>query len=132
MNQYIEIMRFLHGRLKVNKGGKIRVTVSQPTRVLIMNETQFRRYKNNMTFSYFGGQKEGTFEWNVPSTAIWNVVVEKGAYHKPVDIKASIKVERGVPKTHSIPKSLASTFAEADARFEEHHPADEGQEAAEQ
>ncbi|NQV53008.1 MAG: DUF1883 domain-containing protein [Flavobacteriales bacterium] len=114
-------MRFLHGKVKANKGGKIKVSISSPTRVLIMNDRNYRRYKNNQTFTYYGGAKEGLYEFNVPSTNIYNVVVEKGSYARPIDIKVSIEVEKGVAKTHSVPRSLATTLDEADAKLDEQH-----------
>ncbi len=116
-------MRFLHGKVKANKGGKIKVSISSPTRVLIMNDRNYRRYKNNQTFTYYGGAKEGRYEFNVPSTNIWNVIVEKGTYAKPIDLKVSIEVEKGVAKTHSVPRSLATTLDEADAQLDQQEEA---------
>ena len=112
-------MRYLHGKVKVNKGGKIAVTISKPTRVLILSEKDFRRYKNNQTFSYFGGAKEDSYEFEVPKSSVWHVVVEKGTYHKPEEIKARFSVVKGVVQSHSIPKTLASTLDEADEQLDQ-------------
>ncbi len=111
-------MRFLHGRVKANKGGKIRVKVSMRTRVLIMNDRNFKRYKNNMSFTYYGGHKEGEYEFQVPSTNFWNVVVEKGSYANPIDIKVNIEVEKGAVHKPAKPKKLATSFEEADEQMD--------------
>jgi len=111
-------MRYLHGKAKVNKGGKIAVTISKPTRILILSEKDFKRYKNNQTFTYYGGEKKDGYEFEAPKSGFWHVVVEKGTYHKPVEIKASISVTKGAVNTHSSPRSLASTLDEADEQLD--------------
>ena len=82
-------MRYLHGKIKANKGGKITVTISKKTRVLILTEKDFKRYKNNQTYTYFGGVKEGSYDFTATKSGVWHVVVEKGSYHKPENIKAA-------------------------------------------
>lgn len=84
-------MRFLYKQLKANKGNKIRVKFSEPTRVLFMDEKQFNRYKNNQTFTYYGGfQEESPYDFVVPRSTRWYTVVEKGSYHEPKDIEAKV------------------------------------------
>ena len=39
------------------------MTISKKTRVLILTERDFKRYKNNQTFTYFGGVKEGSYDF---------------------------------------------------------------------
>ncbi len=119
-------MRYLHGRTKVNKGGKITVIISKPTRILILTEKDFKKYKNNLTFSYYGGSKDDSYEFEVPKSGFWHVVVEKGSYHKPEKIKASFSVVNGVLNAHSNPKTLASTLDQADEQLD--HDADENEE----
>ncbi len=91
-------MRFLHGKVKARKGQKISVTFSAPTRVLVMTQRNFEKYKNNLTFTYYGGQKEDSpYEFSVPQYGDWYVVVEKGSYHAPEDITASIELISEAP-----------------------------------
>jgi hypothetical protein len=118
-------MRFLHGRVKANKGGTIKVTTTKPTRILIMSEREFKRYKNNISFTYYGGQKDGEFEFPVPKSDIWNVVVEKGSFAKPINLTANIEVTKGVAKIHAVPKSLATSFEQADEILDKEHESDE-------
>ncbi|MEQ9187121.1 MAG: DUF1883 domain-containing protein [Cryomorphaceae bacterium] len=124
-------MRFLHGKAKASKGDKIRISVSRPTRILIMNSSNYRRYKNHQTFTYFGGQKEGTYEFTVQSTNIWNVIVEKGTYAQPIDIKVNIEIEKGVAKKRTAPRSIASTLDEADTLLNNDETSEESDEVEE-
>ncbi|HAW20552.1 MAG TPA: hypothetical protein DCX14_10245 [Flavobacteriales bacterium] len=86
-------MRFLHGKIKAQSGEKIKVSISKPTRILIMPMREFKKYKENFTFTYFGGQKEDSYEFTVPKAGTWIVVVEKGTYLKPIDIEVKISKE---------------------------------------
>ena len=88
-------MRFLHGKLKAFTGEKITVEISLPTRVLIMPERQFSKYRENMTFTYFGGQKDGSYEFVIPKSGTWVVVVEKGTYGNPLNME--VKISKDAP-----------------------------------
>lgn len=91
-------MRFLHGKVKARKGQAINVSFSLPTRVLVMTQKNFEKYKNNLTFTYFGGHKEESpYAFNVPNDGQWFVVVEKGSYYEPTDLIASIELVSGQP-----------------------------------
>lgn len=61
-----------------------------------MPEREFNKYKNNMSFTYYGGQKEGQYEFTIPKAGTWIIVVEKGSYHNPFDIDVSISKEKPV------------------------------------
>ncbi len=112
-------MRFLHGKMKVNKGGKINVTFSKRTRVLIMTDREFKKYRENISFTYYGGHKESPYEFNVPKTDVWHVVVEKGSYNNPEPITASFSATHANKSTHHHPRSLATSLGEADAQLDE-------------
>lgn len=90
-------MRFLYGKVKASVGHTVKVEFSKPTRVLIMTDREFVRYKNNLTFTYYGGHKESPYEFTVPKSGTWYVVVEKGTYYEPEKIKASISITRAEP-----------------------------------
>ncbi|MEX2596016.1 MAG: DUF1883 domain-containing protein, partial [Salibacteraceae bacterium] len=105
-------MKFLHGKKKVNRGGSITVDFSKPTRVLIMNNREFRKYKDNISFTYYGGFKEDSpYDLTIPKTDVWHVVVEKGASGNEIDLTASFKATQPVP---AAPRKFAHTMAEAD------------------
>jgi hypothetical protein len=104
-----EHMRFLYGKVKARKGNVIRVTFSESTRILFMVEKEFNRYKNNLTFTYFGGLKdESPFDFVAPKASTWFVVVEKGSYHEPKDIIASISLVSAEPATEALAANSVS------------------------
>lgn len=120
-------MRFLYQKVRAQKGNKIKISVSQPTRVLVMNNKNYKRYKNNQTFTYFGGEKDGTYEFTAPLSIDWNVVVEKGTFHSPASVTASIAIERTTAdpdagkkkkKKKKKNKKLATSLDEADAALD--------------
>lgn len=115
-------MRFLHGKMKVNKGGKINVTFSKPTRVLIMTDREFKKYRENITFTHYGGHKESPYEFVVPKTDVWHIVVEKGSYNKPEAITASFSATNAT-KSAQHPRSLATSLDEADEQLDQQEEA---------
>jgi hypothetical protein len=59
--------------------------------VLVLDEYNYKKYKTHVTYNYWGGEMEKSpciFE--VPSTGLWHVVVERGGYFKPKNIVASV------------------------------------------
>lgn len=54
---------------------------------------EFKKYKENFTFTYFGGPKDDSYEFTVPKAGTWIVVVEKGTYRNPIDIDVKITKE---------------------------------------
>lgn len=83
-------MRYLRAKVKAKSGERLTVEFSEPTRVLIMTDNEFKKYKNHNTFTYFGGEKESPFEFTIPKSTSWNVVVEKGSYYSPRPITAKV------------------------------------------
>ena len=63
-----------------------------------MTDREFKKYKNNNTFTYYGGYKDAPYEFVFPKSDAWEVVIEKGSYHNPEDITATItKIKGGAP-----------------------------------
>jgi len=87
-------MRFLYGKVKAKKGSIIRVSFSSPTRVLVLTQREFNKYRNNLSYTYYGGfQEESPYEFTAPKQNYWFVVVEKGGtYYEPGDVTASIEM----------------------------------------
>lgn len=86
-------MRFLHKQFQAKKKEIIEVTIDRSTKVKFMTALEFKSYRNARTYSYYGGTFDaGTIRFVLPFDAIWNVVVEKGAYHAPLDVHASSRL----------------------------------------
>ena len=88
-------MRFLHGKVKAKKCDTVKIGVSQPTRVLVMTKTQYKRYAKHRTFTYFGGQKDSTYDFSVPKDGVWHIIVEKGSFRNPKNIETTVIRELG-------------------------------------
>ena len=113
-------MRFLHGKAKARKGHTIKVNFSEPTRVLIMTEKNFNKYKNNLTFTYYGGHKEESpFEFSAPKDGTWFVVVEKGTYHEPRNVTADIELHAPAAPEPKPEISVDSMLDDADSSGDE-------------
>lgn len=86
-------MKYLHRVFKAKKGTHVVVQISEPTRVLLIGDYQYKQYKEHKTFSYRGGMVEGnTQEFTIPNDGLWHVVIEKGGYFDPRPIKASVEI----------------------------------------
>jgi hypothetical protein len=87
-------MRYLHGTVKANNEQAIRVHFDQPTRVLFLDDKNYNKYKDGLSFTYYGGHKEDSpVDFKVPYGGKWHVIVEKGWFN-PKDISSSIELVR--------------------------------------
>ncbi len=86
-------MKYLHRVFKAKKGTHVVVSISQPTRVLLIGDYQYKQYKEHKTFSYRGGMiEEKSHDFEIPNDGLWHVVVEKGGYFNPQPITASVEI----------------------------------------
>jgi len=88
-----------------------------------MPDRQFKRYRDNITFTYYGGHKESPYEFKVPKTDVWHVVVEKGIDSKPLDLTASFTSTQAQTIKRTPPRSIATSLKEADEQMD-HEAAD--------
>jgi len=89
-------MKYLHRVFKAKKGTRVVVNISQPARVLLLGDYNYRQYKEHKTYTYRGGMVEGKQEeFTVPNDGLWHVVVEKGSFYNPMEITAHVDV---IPK----------------------------------
>lgn len=86
-------MRFLYKQFQAKKKEIIEVEIDQPTKVKLMTASEFKKYKNGKTHSFYGGRfEESPIRFVLPFDSMWNVVIEKGSYKQPTDLKASCRV----------------------------------------
>jgi len=86
-------MKYLHRSLKAKKGTHINVHFSEPTKVLLLGDYNYKKYKDCRTYDYRGGVLESSpHQFVVPNDGLWHVVVEKGSYYNPKNIVASVEV----------------------------------------
>jgi hypothetical protein len=80
-------MKFLHKPFYAKPKDKIEVTFDRPTRVLLIESTQFERYKKGFTHQYRGGHADKSpVVFEVPYPATWHAVIEKGTYKNPIAV----------------------------------------------
>ncbi len=86
-------MKYLHRVFKAKKGTHVVVHISEPTRVLLIGDYQYKQYKEHKTFNYRGGLVEGkSQEFDIPNDGLWHVVIEKGSYYNPLPVTASVEI----------------------------------------
>lgn len=86
-------MRFLYKQFQAKKKEIIEVEIDQPTKVKFMTASEFKKYKKGKTHSFFGGRfEESPIRFVLPFDSMWNVVIEKGSYHEPMQITASCRL----------------------------------------
>ena len=86
-------MKYLHKVFKAKKGTIVTVHISEPTKVMLIGDYQYKQYKEHKTFSYRGGMVESSsHEFDIPNDGLWHVVIEKGSYFNPKAITASVEI----------------------------------------
>jgi len=86
-------MKYLHRILKAKKGTYIKVHFSEPTKVLLLGDYQYKNYKEHRTYDYRGGQlTKSPQQFEIPNDGLWHVVVERGGYYNPKNITAGVEV----------------------------------------
>lgn len=86
-------MKFLHKPFQAKAKDKIEVTFDRPTKVLLLERSQFERYKKGLTYQYRGGYAENSpMEFTVPFDGIWHAVIEKGTFRQPLQVNGNAKL----------------------------------------
>ncbi|MBV6405500.1 MAG: DUF1883 domain-containing protein [Flavobacteriales bacterium] len=98
-------MQYLYKQFQAKKKEVIEVEMDRPTKVRFMTATEFKRYKNCRTFTFYGGTFDSTpVRFVVPHDAVWYVVVEKGLRAEAIPVKAQCRV---LPPDRQIRSSVA-------------------------
>jgi hypothetical protein len=101
-------MLFLHGVLKGKKGFTVKVDFSHPTKIKLIKDKEFRNYKLNKPYRFYGGFFEQSPAYiPFPSSGVWHVVIEKGSLKNPLPVTAKIEVIKGVYTNENPPSSIA-------------------------
>ncbi len=96
-------MKFIHQREHLNEGDLVVIQSSGVCNIRLMNDANFRSFKNGGRHTYHGGAFD-TFpaRITVPSTGFWNITLDT-ATKRPIsvtrkpEIKHSIKIVRRSP-----------------------------------
>ncbi|AWE08884.1 DUF1883 domain-containing protein [Lysinibacillus sp. 2017] len=72
-------MQFLHKRMFLREGQRVRVTLNRPANVKFMSDSNFSNYRNGRKHSYFYGQViNNTVIIPASSTGMWNITIDLG------------------------------------------------------
>lgn len=86
-------MKYLHQAFKAKKGNHVIVSFSEPTRVMLIGDYDYKKYKDHKTYNYRGGDlQESPHDFEIPNDGRWHVVIERGSYYNPKNIVASVEV----------------------------------------
>jgi hypothetical protein len=89
-------MKYLHRVFSAKKGYHVVVHFSEPTRVMLISDMEYKNYKEHFTYRYRGGDfSESPHEFEIPNDGTWHVVIEKGSYYNPRPISGSVEI---IPK----------------------------------
>lgn len=86
-------MKYLHRVFKAKKGTRIVVHFSEPTRVMLIGDYDYKKYKEHKTYNYRGGHfEESPHEFEIPNDGRWHIVIEKGGYFNPRPVVGSVEI----------------------------------------
>ena len=89
-------MKFIHQREQLKEGDLVVIQCSQPCNIRLMNDANFRSFKNGGRHSYHGGAFDKfPARISVPSSGFWNITLD-------VLTRRAISVTRKPQFTHSI------------------------------
>lgn len=72
-------MDFLHNREHLNQGDVVVVDCSHQCNIMLINDSNFSKYKSGQKFSYHGGHyKMFPAKLPAPSSGYWNIVLDLG------------------------------------------------------
>ena len=127
------IMLFLHGVIKGKKGYTVKVDISHPTKVKLISNKEFRNYKMNKPYRFYGGFFEDSPAYiPFPSSGVWHVVVEKGSLKNPLPVTAKVEVIQGVFTNENPPSKIApmpEPVEETSEMMSQEHSMEEAQES---
>jgi len=70
-------MKFIHQREQLNEGDLVVIESSQPCNIRLMNDANFRSFKNGGRHGYHGGAFDRfPAKIRVPSSGFWNITFD--------------------------------------------------------
>jgi hypothetical protein len=88
-------MNYLHQELTAGPEDRVEVTLDAQANVMLLDDTNFDRYRRNQAFQYYGGHAEKSpFVLVPPSRGRWHVVVDLGG--GPGRVRAAVQLIENV------------------------------------
>ena len=85
-------MKYFHSEVIIDEGDAIRVSLQgTEARVMIMDDSNFRRYRNGSRFEFAGGRyRRSPAIIRPPRGGHWNVIVHHESYTESVEAVVSV------------------------------------------
>lgn len=126
-------MRYLYKSLKsVSSGKRVKVEFDKPVKVLLLDPSQYKRYKGGISYSYYGGNAEVSPAMvKIPRKGDWNIVVETGSYFEDRVVNVTIELLPPGDIVNSLEKPKSELAEEVDRILDEADDNSESFEAVE-
>lgn len=84
-------MNFLHSEVDAGPREVVRVTLDKQANVKMMDDNNFRRYRNGQSYDYYGVlAKASPLDLRPPHQGRWHVVVDLGGYGGTVGASVAV------------------------------------------
>lgn len=83
-------MNYLHYPLELSATEAVEVTLDKQANVKLLDDSNFRNYRDQRQYKYFGGlAKASPVQISPPRAGRWHLIVDLGGY--PGSVKASVR-----------------------------------------
>jgi hypothetical protein len=80
-------MQHLHKHLRLFEDDELEIRVTGPAHVFLMDEDNYRSYREGEDFDYYGGLVRRTpLRMRAPRAGPWHLVVEQAEPGRPLDV----------------------------------------------
>lgn len=74
-------MQYGHQKISLSRGDVVRVTLDKQANVLLLDNTNYSRFRSGRDYKYFGGlATQSPIDLVAPNSGDWNLVVNLGGY----------------------------------------------------
>ena len=89
-------MKFIHQREQLNEGDLVVIESSQQCNIRLMNDANFRSFKNGARHVYLGGAFDRfPARIRVPSNGFWNITLDT-VTRRPISVTRKPKLEYSI------------------------------------
>ena len=89
-------MKFIHQREQLNEGDQIVIESSLPCNIRLMNDANFRAFKNGARHNYIGGHFDRfPAKIRVPGDGFWNITLDT-VTRRPISVTRKPKLEYSI------------------------------------
>lgn len=95
-----QALNYTHYDLKTQKAGtRIEVTLSAVANVRLMNDVNFKRYKETLRHQFFGGvARKSPLRMTIPEAAHWHLVIDAEGHHGLAESSVRVIEAAGQPR----------------------------------